>query len=173
MITRHCAKGILAFLPSGNLSFWQGLVFIFAWVFPIASDAQIQVFQESPLNLGAMILAETSGTVTLNPAGNRTATGGIILLNTAEVTPLILSVEAPYGSNIHIQFGPEETLTGTNGGQLGLTLDSSNPVSPFTSQATPPQRTTVYIGGTLSLGTRSNTPAGIYSGSVTLTFIQE
>lgn len=167
------AKIKLTFQPSGFHSFWRFLLFISVSVLPIVSDAQIQVFQESPLNFGNIILSETSGTVTINTAGDRTATGNIILLNNSEINPLILSVEAPYGSNIQIQFGMEQLLYGSNGGQLGLTLNASNPVSPFTSLATPPQRTTVNIGGTLSLGTRSTTPAGVYSGSVTLVFIQE
>ncbi|MEB2780501.1 DUF4402 domain-containing protein [Algoriphagus sp. C2-6-M1] len=173
MTYKQYAKRKLTFRPSGFLSFWKFILFIFASVLPIVSEAQIQVYQESPLNFGDMILSETSGTVTINPAGDRTATGNIILLNNSEINPLILSVEAPYGSNIQIQFGTEQLLYGSNGGQLGLTLNASNPVSPFTSLATPPQRTTIYIGGTLSLGTRSTTPAGVYSGSVTLVFIQE
>lgn len=120
-----------------------------------------------------MILSETGGTVTINPAGDRSASGGIVLLSTSEVQPLILSVEAPYASSIQIQFGTEKLLYGENGGQIGLTLTTSDPISPYTNLATPPQRTVVYIGGTLSLGARSNTPAGVYSGSITLTFIQE
>lgn len=172
MTLSHIGKSIIK-SPLGTNSFWQRLVFFIVSLLPIVSEAQIQVFQESPLSFGAMILSETSGTVTINPAGDRSATGNIILLNNSEVNPLILSVEAPSGSNVQIQFGSEQILYGTNGGQLGLTLNASNPASPFINLATPPQRTTVYIGGTLSLGTRSNTPAGVYSGSVTLIFIQE
>ncbi|WP_332914515.1 DUF4402 domain-containing protein [Algoriphagus boritolerans] len=140
---------------------------------PLVSVAQIQVYQESPFSFGAMILSEAGGTVTLSPTGDRSAAGGIVLLSTTEFHPLILSVEAPYGTIIHIDFGTEQLLFGENGGQIGLTLNASDPISPFTSLATPPQRTTVYIGGTLSLGPRSTTPTGVYSGSITVTFIQE
>jgi hypothetical protein len=173
MSLRLCVKGISGGFPSGSHFFWQSLIFLFASAVPLISAAQVQVYQESPFSFGAMILSEAGGTVTVTPAGDRSATGGIVLLSTTEFHPLILSVEAPYGSVIQIQFGTEQLLYGENGGQIGLTLNASDPISPFTSLATPPQRTTVYIGGTLSLGPRSTTPTGVYSGSITVTFIQE
>lgn len=173
MSLKVCVKINSGFFPSSIHSLWQSLVFLFAFGFPMISQAQVQIYQESPFSFGTMILSESGGTVTITPAGDRSATGGIVLLNNSEFNPLILSVEAPLGSIIHIQLGAEQMLFGDSGGEIGLTLNSSDPVSPFTSQATPPQRTTVYIGGTLSLGTRSATPAGVYSGSITLTFIQE
>jgi hypothetical protein len=172
MTNRNAGEGLVK-STLDKCSFCHMLVFLVVSLFPIISEAQIQVFQESPLSFGSMILSETSGTVTINPAGDRSATGNIFLLNNSEVTPLILSIEAPYGSTVQVQFGAEQILYGTNGGQLGLTLTTSSPAMPFVNLATPPERTTLYIGGTLSLGSRSNTPAGVYAGSITLVFIQD
>lgn len=134
---------------------------------------QIQVYQESPLSFGGIISSETGGTVSISAAGVRSSSAGIVLLGQAEYHPLILGIEAPYGSQIQIQLGGEQTLTGSNGGQLSLTLNESNPVSPFLTMATPPDRTLVYIGGTLSIGLRSQTPPGNYSGTLTIVLIQE
>ena len=173
MTIKYFVNGIRTILPSGIISFWCSLIFLFTGIFPSDSLAQIDVFQESPLVFGAMILSETSGSVTLNPNGGRIANGGIILINASEFHPMILSVEAMYGSTIQIQFSTEQKLFGDNGGEIGLTLNATDPASPFTSLLTPPERTTIYVGGTLSLGNRSTTPPGVYTGSVTLIFIQE
>lgn len=132
----------------------------------------IYVYTYQHLHFGAFAQASGAGTVTVLNNGNRQATGSIILINQGpSFFQSIFDVEAAPGSLISITNGPDATLTGSNGGTLTLTIGDSDPGSPFNTSVSPPMRTPVNIGGTLTVP--SNAPKGVYSGTFYVTFNQE
>lgn len=126
------------------------------------------------LSFGAFTLGASGGTVTVNPDNSRNSTGDVILLGLGyPVTSALFDVTANPGTLISILNGADVVLPGSNGGSLLLTIGSSLPASPFVTDAIPPLTTSLYIGGTLTVGSIVANPAGSYSGTFDLTFIQE
>lgn len=150
-----------------------GIVFFLLCNFP--ANAQITVTTAQNLSFGAFFQGNTGGTVTIFHDGSRSATGGVILANIGGFTflPAIFEVEAPVGTVIAIQNGPDVTLTGNNGGAMTLSVGSSSTGSPFTTTVAPPGRTQVSIGATLTVGSPAANPSGTYNGSLSVTFIQQ
>jgi hypothetical protein len=126
------------------------------------------------LYFGAFYQGATGGTVIIYPDGSRSATGDIVLLGLGYAfAPAIFEVEGEPGTRVGIIYGSDATLTGSNGGTMTVHLGGSDPTSPFVLTIPPPGRTIVRIGGTLSVGTPLSNPVGSYSGTFTVTFIQE
>lgn len=126
------------------------------------------------LRFGAFTLGNAGGTVAVSSNGSRTSTGDVVLLQLGYTfAPAIFEVDANPGTLIQIMNGPSAVLTGSNGGTLLLTIGSSSTGTPFIATATPPARTLVRIGGTLTVGNLLSNPAGQYSGMFNVTFIQE
>ncbi|MFH1121335.1 MAG: DUF4402 domain-containing protein [Bacteroidota bacterium] len=126
------------------------------------------------LSFGAFITGYMGGTVIIYPDGTRSVTGDIItVFQGYQHHPAIFEVEANPGVVISIMNGPDITLSGSNGGTLTLQLGGSIPASPFINTTRPPFRTQVRIGGTLIVGNMLDNPSGEYSGTFTVTFIQE
>jgi len=132
----------------------------------------LSTFQD--LSFGAFITGYMGGTVIIYPDGTRSVTGDIItVFQGYQHHPAIFEVEANPGVVISIMNGPDITLNGSNGGTLTLHLGGSIPESPFVNTLRPPFRTQVRIGGTLIVGNMLDNPAGEYSGTFSVTFIQE
>jgi hypothetical protein len=123
------------------------------------------------LNFGTIIPNGTSGgTVTVDHNGSRSYIGQIILPPTGTFSsPALFEVTALPGTLITIVNGPVTYLSGSNTGTIALTLGPPSTGTPFV--ATGPV-TDVFIGGTLTVQSLSANPAGFYSGSFTVTFIQ-
>lgn len=123
------------------------------------------------LSFGTFIQSGSNGTITVTHQGMRTATGSVILPNmSSTVTAALFEVEALPGTLITIINGPDSQLSGSKGGLLILKLEQSNTGSPFITTS---DRTDVFIGGTLTVGSLLANPAGAYSGTFTVTFIQQ
>lgn len=122
------------------------------------------------LSFGTFIQAGSDGTVTVTNRGSREATGSIILPNMSSiVTPALFEVTALPGTLITIAPIPDSELSGT-GGKITLKLGEPNTGSPFIART---QYTEVFIGGTLTVGPLTANPAGAYSGTFSVTFIQQ
>jgi len=126
------------------------------------------------MKFGAFFQGTGGGTISVSTSGSRSANG--------EVTPInggityfqaIYEIEGPPGTIISIMNGPDATLTGSNGGSMNLRIDDSDPVSPFITVVSPPGKTPVSIGGTLTVGSPAAAPPGSYSGTFYITFNQE
>ena len=116
----------------------------------------------------------TGGSVIIYPDGSRSVTGDIIQANLGiPFSPAIFEIDANRGTIISILNGPDAILTGSNGGYLTLHIGSASTGSMFISTAAPPARTQVMVGGTLTVGNSLANPSGMYSGSFSVTFIQE
>lgn len=161
-------------------------LFIISIIFVIPAKAQekppkpitVTVSTAQHLSFGTFIQAGSAGTVTVTPQQLRSATGSIILPNMSSiVTPALFIVTALPGTLITIQFTPS-TLHASNGGTISLVLDDSDPKSPFIVPGvnTPGGINTeveVFVGGTLTVGPLATNPAGAYSGTFNVTFIQQ
>lgn len=135
---------------------------------------KIYVNPAQGLIFGAFFEGPIGGTVILNPDGSRSVTGSIVQANLGyPFSPAIFEVDANPGTLVSILNGPDVTLTGSNGGTLALHIGTSSTGSPFIATATPPARTIVRIGGTLTVGPPIANPPGNYSGVFSVTFIQE
>lgn len=123
---------------------------------------------------GAFFLGNSGGSLILYPDGSRTTTGSIIQANLGyAVSPAVFEVEANPGTQITILNGPDVTLAGSNGGSIQLKIGAASTGASFITTAAAPARTQVRIGGTLIIGSPLTNPAGSYSGSFSVTFIQE
>jgi hypothetical protein len=126
------------------------------------------------LSFGAFYHGTTGGSVIIYPNGSRSVTGDIVQANTgAQYSPALFEIEANEGTIISILNGPDITLTGSNGGTMTLHIGNANTGSSFITTALPPQRTLVSIGGTLTVGNSLANPPGNYSGTFSVTFMQE
>lgn len=156
---------------------------ILLFLFP-ALSAQAQQPPPRPINVfvnpsqglifGAFYQGVTGGTITVFPDGSRSTTGDIVQANLGiPFSPAIYQIDANVGTLISIMNGPDITLTGSNGGSLHLHIGSSIPASPLITTAISPARTQVTIGGTLTVGPPLANPSGNYSGTFSVTFIQQ
>jgi hypothetical protein len=120
------------------------------------------------LNFGTFCFSNSSGKVIIDPNGVRSSLGDIILIN-SNTSAALFYVEAIPGTQITISNGPDAILSGSNGGTMLLQIGDSNPRSPFTSTGT----NAISIGGILNVGTKFANPPGDYSGTFSVTFVQE
>ena len=134
----------------------------------------ISVYTVQNMSFGAFAHQNVGGTVTISNSGSRSSTGDIVPLNYGYTYfQCIFEIEGPVGTIISIMNGPDATLTGSNGGSISLHLGNSNPASPFSTTVSPPARTQVNIGGTITIGNNSVSPPGAYTGSFYITFNQQ
>jgi hypothetical protein len=150
---------------------WSASVGLFLLLNNLSATAQITSTTIQPLSFGTFCPGFSGGTITVSPAGLRTTTGDVIVINqnSAIYMPAIIEVEAPIGSRITIvDFNAQ--LRGSNGGAMTLHISGSDPGSPFTTAAS---RTNVSIGGTLTIGGITTNPSGKYNGSFVINFILE
>lgn len=126
------------------------------------------------LSFGAFAQGGSGGSVIIFPNGSRSVTGSVIQVNLGfSYSPAIFQVDAEPGTLITISNGPDVTLSGSNGGSMSMHIGSSSLGSPFIATAVSPSRTQLTIGGTLTVGTALANPPGNYSGTFSVTFIQQ
>jgi hypothetical protein len=166
---------------SGNrwafLFFVTGLLVLLSY-FPTKAQEMpprpISLYSMQNLNFGAFYQGLTGGTVIINPSGSRSATGDIVLVNLGYLYfPAIFELEGNPGCIVHFLAGPDAILTGSNGGTLTLVLGDSDPGDPIIINTAPPARMQIRVGGILIVGNPVANPAGNYSGSFMVMFIQE
>lgn len=124
------------------------------------------------LSFGTFYQGSTGGSVIISPTGSRSSTGDIVLLTGAFSEGLFDVVGNP-GTIVSLLDGPDGTLNGSNGGTLTVNIRNTDMLHPFIITTVPPSATVLSIGGTLYVGTPPGNPPGIYSGTFTLTFVQE
>jgi hypothetical protein len=126
------------------------------------------------LIFGAFFQGSSGGTVILFPDGSRSSTGSLVLANLGYAfSPALFEIDANLGTAVSIMNGPDITLTGSNGGSIGLHIGTASTGSTFITQIASPGRTEVWIGGTLTVGSPLANPSGSYSGTFSVTFIQQ
>jgi hypothetical protein len=143
----------------------------FLMLISLPAQAQISTTVIQQLSFGTFCPVGAGGSINISPAGARTVTGDIITLNqtTSHYMQAVIEVEAPIGSRLAI-VDANTQLKGTNGGAMTLHINGTYPVSPFTTTTL---KTTINVGGTLTISNITANPSGKYSGPFYLTFIME
>ncbi|MFN2337290.1 MAG: DUF4402 domain-containing protein [Bacteroidales bacterium] len=127
-----------------------------------------------PLAFGAFSPGAAGGTVTVNPDGTRSSAGDIVLLSLGfAYTPAMFYIEANEGTVLSILIDPPVTLTGSGGGTITLQAEGTLPTSPFVTTVPWPEKTTVLVGGILTIGNIVANPPGNYTGNFSITLVQE
>lgn len=167
----------MKFSPQTEVSF-KALKLICLGFFLIFSTstayAQVSVYTTQNLSFGAFILGNSGGSVTVSNTGVRSATGDLVLAGLGVFYfPATLEIEAPSGTLITISYSINNQLTSTNGGTIMLTPGVPDKGYSFPTNVSPPQRTSINIGGTLNLGTQQSNPPGNYSGTFNINFIYQ
>jgi hypothetical protein len=131
------------------------------------------------LNFGDMTILSGSsgGTVTVDFNGVRTSTGSVILLNLGNpVQQAIFEVKICPGRMVNVTFPSTTVLSGNNGGTMLLHLGPTSiggSGSSFISNKGCDDLHFVRVGGTIDVGAMGTNPAGLYSGTFNLTFVQQ
>lgn len=134
----------------------------------------ISVNTAQDLSFGAFTQGSSGGTVTLQTDGSRSTTGTVVGLSLGYLYyQAIFEVEASAGTIISISYGPDASLTGSNGGSMSLKIGGSDPNSPLVSNIEPPGKNSINIGGILTVGNMATSPPGSYTGSFYVTFNNE
>lgn len=148
-----------------------GLTIFLCSAYEPAISQTLTVYTVQNLSFGSFSQGISGGTVIISNTGSRSVTGSVVPLNlNTPYLQAIIEVEAAAGTIVTILNGSDATLTGSNGGTMSMNIGSSDPASPFTTSAVPPARTQVNIGGTLTVGSPTLSPAGTYSGTFYITF---
>jgi hypothetical protein len=134
----------------------------------------LSVYTVQHLSFGAFSNGNAGGTVLVSSNGARSVTGDVVGLNLGvSAYQSIFEIDAPSGSIISILNGPDATLNGSNGGTMSLRIGNSNPSSPFITMVAQPARTSIHVGGTLTVGGSAANPPGTYAGTFYITFNYE
>lgn len=132
------------------------------------------VYTIQNLSFGAFTFGSSGGTLTVSNSGSRSSSGDIIPLNLGVIyCQAVFEIEAPEGTIFWILNGPNSTLLGSNGGSMSLSIGTSDPASPFNVINPSPARTSISLGGILTVGNMVANPAGSYTGNFYITFNQE
>ena len=130
----------------------------------------INVTVNQNLGFGTFYHGVLGGSVSVSPAGVRSATGDVVLLVSGLYFAAIYRITGPPGTVVSLLNGPDVLLPGSGGGTLSLHIGNSIPASPFVLTPGP---FLVNVGGTLTVGNSAANPPGNYSGTFNITFVQE
>jgi hypothetical protein len=136
----------------------------------------LSVTFDQNLKFGAFSPGVSGGTVSVASSGIRSSTGSVILVDMGYLySPAVFRLEGNPGSIVHYLSDPlpDATLSGSNGGEITLYLGEASSGDPIILNAAPPANMQIRIGGTLEIGNQVANPAGYYSGSFVVMFIQE
>lgn len=122
------------------------------------------------LSFGTFCIGNTGGIITIPAEGSRSTTGDIILIPSSPGSPAILSVMVDNSSYITITTGSVVNLTNGSGNSMTLHINDFYPASPFVSTI---GQNNIKIGGALTVGSRTSTPAGNYAGSFEVIFNEQ
>ena len=151
------------------------LIMVCAVLFYVPVQAQqkppkpisVKVYIMQSLDFGTFCVgAAGAKTLTVDSGGHRTYSGNVYLLGSSSSAALFIVTALP-GTFIHVDTGVPAQLTGPGGAILTLTLGNPYPASPFVAMG---DYTGINIGGTLSFNVA---PAGYYSGTFSVIFMQE
>jgi hypothetical protein len=147
------------------------VVIFFLMLINVPAKAQISTTVIQQLSFGTFCPVSAGGSINISPAGARSVTGDIITLNqnSAHYMQAVIEVEAPIGSRLAI-VDANTQLKGSSGGAMTLHINGTYPVSPFTTTTL---KTTINVGGTLTISNLTANPSGKYSGPFYITFIME
>lgn len=134
----------------------------------IKENNYLSIIQD--LSFGAFCAGSSGGTVIIPSVGSRRSTGSIILIPNQSGFPAILQFTTDKTNIVTITTGNIVNLTNSSGGSITLQINDFYPASTFSPII---GQNNVTIGGILTVGSQSSTPAGNYSGSFEVTFNEQ
>ncbi len=156
-----------------TVSIGLSLIFLYLQV-----DAQekpprpMSVITYQNLNFGSIIQGNSGGTVIIYPDGTRSSTGNLILPPLgSQGNEAIFEIKAPPGTLITVLLS--NTVLSNGAHSMSVLIGPTNPISPFITTHQQAGTSFIHVGATLTVGNPLENPAGNYSGSFTVTFIQE
>jgi len=168
---RFCLFAIIVFFSS--------IVPAFAQSGPDLPQRTATVRSTQALNFGDITIfsGSSGGTVTVNQDGSRSYTGSVVPVNLGQlVQPAIFELKVCPGRMINVTYPTTTVLTGSNGGSMILNLGPTSigaSGSTFISNKGCDDIHLIRVGGTLTVGNIGSNPAGLYSGTFSLTFVQQ
>ena len=142
---------------------------------PFPPPLQLQVYTVQYLGFGSFYTGASGGTVQISPTGLRSTSGTVIGLTSGPGMQAIFNVRLVPGRLVHISMSNSAILTRV-GGYETMTVTgfvSDKPGNSFVTTGGHPFINPVQIGATLYVGNLSSNPAGDYTGTFSVTFIQE
>lgn len=134
----------------------------------------VEVNTARNLNFGTFTVGVTGGSLSVSYDDILTPNLDVFPLNYGDSpSAALFDVTANPGTIISIRTPGEITLTGSNGGQIYLTIDSFSTGQTFVTTAQPPNVNEVYVGGTLRVPGHTEDLTGSYNGTFTLEFIHQ
>jgi hypothetical protein len=142
---------------------------------PLSPPSSLEVYLVQDLCFGSFFTGSSGGAVVITPEGNRIVSGSVIALPSSLGTPAIFEVRLVPNRMVHLSFPSSVTLRRIGGSECmtvtGFTSDK--PGNSFVTKRGHPFINPVRVGATLNVGNADNHPAGNYTGSFTVTFIEE
>lgn len=137
-------------------------------MYKVCLSQPVEITNTQNLNFGIFCQTDDAGgTVIVTNTGARSSTGNITLIGQS-FSYAIFTITTDSVNQFSLQIDkPAINITGSNGGSMLLQIGTANPEFPSLVTGQP---ATVYIGGTLSVGSRSENPSGTYSGNYILYF---
>lgn len=144
------------------------LLILLISMFKMVLSQPIVITNTQDLNFGIFCQSDDiGGTITVSNTGTRSSTGNVTLIGqTFSYAAFTITTDSTNQFSLQID-KPAISLSGSNGGSMLLQIGTSNPEFPSLVLGSP---AIVYIGGTLTLGTRLENPSGSYSGNYLLYF---
>jgi len=148
----------------------------YSYAQPSLPTRSIEVNATQSLQFGTFVVTGgAGGSVLVGWDGSRTATGSIAVLGGAPYAqPAIFEVKLLQGRNVHLDFSPTSTLTGSNGGSLTLNIGPTEKGingAYFPTNNNRDFTTLLRVGGTLDIPGAAI--PGTYTGTFFITFNQE
>lgn len=142
---------------------------------PFPPPSQLQVYANQELAFGSFFTGSSGGTVTISPSGSRSVTGTVVDLALIPGSAAVFDLRLTQGRMVHITFPPSAQLTRIGGGEtMEITnFTSDKPGNSFVTTASHPFINPVQVGATLNVQSSSANPPGDYTGTFTVTFMQE
>lgn len=131
--------------------------------FSVTIAEKLGISAKQDINFGAMMSPSADGTVTLSYNGQRSATGGIYLMNNADVSQGIFTIDGTAGRTVYVSL-PSEAFIYSGGNALSVNNFTASTGTQFTLAS---DMADIHIGATLNVP--ANAPEGDYSGTYTVT----
>ena len=139
------------------------------------------------LHFGDLTTGSSGGTVTMDYSGTRSCTGDITLLSMGSTyQEAIFEFKLCPGRTVAINYSSGNiTMEGGNGGTITLKLGEEVYIhteagateiengGTFTSNSGCDDIHLIHLGGTITVGSTSDNPPGLYTGTFELTFVQQ
>ena len=142
---------------------------------PVLPQRAITVHASQKLNFGLFYdKSGYGGSISVDPQGTRTVTGGIAILPSYPGQPALFEIKLCQGRSITISYPLETTLTSTGGAEIimkiGPTQKGGN-VAIFATENNCNFITILRVGATLHIP--QNTHKGFYTGGFAISFDQQ